>query len=311
MSEGRISVGSGSGSGTDSDIVIHHHHHHHDNGWTAHKEQQLRRWQQFCKIHSYSHALANEHYRKRFFRLTVPNIVLTGVCTVFSGSALLVPDQAFALTLVALISSAIAVGLGSWLQSSNPATVASVHADRSAKYQSLVIDIDAELIKGNAERIQCVDFIHEVQTQMTELATSGSAVPLKIWKDVNSRVARGEFEFSKLEEINPSFLQQTMKIKSNLRRHHTLMASHQHAAAAAAANAATNSAGAGGNVVVDIDMGTPTADTDSVSVAVAESSTDPPQSPVETLPAYELRLNDPAANKIAENLLAFHMNRFG
>lgn len=152
-----------------------------DNGWAPAKVERLREWQERCKIQSFAHMMAGDHYGFMFMALNIPNIVLTATATLFSGAALLSEDNALPLTLIALLSTASATILAGILQSVDPSQIAAAHASISAGYDRVVLQINAELVNDVHERINGVRFVRQISNSMTQLATGSTQIPLRIW----------------------------------------------------------------------------------------------------------------------------------
>ncbi len=170
-----------------------------NNNWNARKENQLREWQQKCKIRSYSHSLTHEYFALRFKQCIIFSIISSALSTVFNGASLLNPTNQIPFTLIALFSSAMVAGVGTWLQSSNPASTASSHAQIASGYQRIILEIDSELINDPPERTNGAKFIHRVSDQISELATSAVIVPLDIWMRVTRRIATGKLDVRQLQ----------------------------------------------------------------------------------------------------------------
>ena len=170
-----------------------------NNNWNTRKEQQLRDWQQKCKIRSYCHSMTYEYYTSQFKRCILFNIISSVLATIFNGAALLDPINVIPLTLIALCSSALVAGVGTWLQSSNPANTASANAKIASSYQRIIIEIDSELTNDLFERVNGTKFIHRISHQITELTNSAVIIPLDILTHVINNVANGTLDISQLQ----------------------------------------------------------------------------------------------------------------
>ena len=169
------------------------------NNWNTRKEQQLRDWQQKCKIRSYCHSMTYEYYTSQFKRCILFNIISSVLATIFNGAALLDPINVIPLTLIALFSSALVAGVGTWLQSSNPANIASSNAKIASSYQRIIIEIDSELTNDIFERVNGTKFIHRISHQITELTNSAVIIPLDILTHVINNVANGTLDVGQLQ----------------------------------------------------------------------------------------------------------------
>lgn len=250
-------------------------------------------------MQSYCHALSHAYFSTIFTRLIIPSILLGAAATIFNGAALLAPDQAVPLTIVALLSTALTTAIGTWIQSSDPSSTAAAHAQMASGYQRIILEIDSELTNEPDERMNGTKFIYRVKDHMSELATGGVTVPLEIWNNVRGALARGEYDFDRVINNLPSF----MAIRKNLgtrQNHVPTVKIHTDPEA--------------GQSIIDVQtLQTPEEQTAAVADIPMTVAVDLSGSELrldEEIPRFELRISNPLSNKIAERLLDFNLNRF-
>lgn len=164
------------------------------NGWTEAKINKLINDATMSKIYSTCHVKAFEHYRRRFYVITMIITFLSAVSTVLEGTNILLEEQYIQLPISVLVLTSITGALSQWMNSKDPSLQAAEHQDASKGYNKVILNIESELALEEDEREKGVEFLKSISNRIEDISTGGKLIPSFIWNKVQRDIGNGKLD---------------------------------------------------------------------------------------------------------------------
>ena len=161
-----------------------------DNSWNIKKEEQIFKWHQKYKIYNAAHAAASDFYHKRFDRLNISSIVLTGISAILGGLSVSADsDAGVTLAIISASLAGIATIINTVIQGQKPETLAANHRESAKEYNNLATDIDTIMAQERHERPDGKDYLEKISDEMIQIHSGSANIPIHIWNETINKTS--------------------------------------------------------------------------------------------------------------------------
>jgi len=142
--------------------------------WTVEIEELVKRWKDQIEKLSHVHQESGYINKTRFYRLTIPSILLPFIMTLVSQNINANKDPAFIVDGVAFMITSI---LSSLILFFNYGQLSEIHFQTSARYNDISNRIESELARRRRFRTPSDVFITEIKCHIESLSDNAPSLP--------------------------------------------------------------------------------------------------------------------------------------